>query len=298
MGYRSIVITDEVKKLSTKYEQLEIIKENDRYTIPLEDLNFILIDNRNLLITTPLLTKLSEYNIELFITDQKHLPIGIYIPYVSYFEPLKILQLQISQSDKLKNYLWKMIIKSKIQNQAKVLSILLERDFNWRALLDQVKIGDSSNVEAIASKRYFRELLGSQFSRRNNSEINAWLNYGYAIVRSLIAKEIAVKGLLGCWGVHHKNQFNKFNLADDFIEPFRPIVDLFVLLNFEGELTSLSKHKLVNILHLDCKVNNKKYAVLNAVRLLLDSYIDVLQTSNYKLIKLPQVLNISYHKYE
>ena len=191
-------------------------------------------------------------------------------------------------------------MEQKILNQKTVLDILsIKNDLNQYC--GTVLSGDSSNIEALVASKYFKHMFGSKFTRQDETEsVNSMLNYGYAIIRGAISRSIVAHGLQPFLGIHHKSILNNFNLADDLIEVFRPLVDLYVVsknLLLEKELTPKIKCQLLNLLNVDMLFDNKKLCMSDCIDKVVSSYVKCL-TDNVQFIKLPKIILISEHKYE
>lgn len=167
-------------------------------------------------------------------------------------------------------------------------------------LSKKVKSGDTDNIEGYAAKKYFGKLFSEDFIRRDDAVINSMLNYGYAVVRACIAKYIAIYGLEPSIGLFHHSELNNFNLADDLIEPFRPIVDLYVSqynLAEATELTKKMKAGLIQLLNVDVSIDEKKQSVNYAIEQVVQSLIRTYKSEADELI-LPNLLPIKVHSYE
>lgn len=167
-------------------------------------------------------------------------------------------------------------------------------------LIKQVNSGDTLNKEAVAAKAYFSSLFGKEFSREIDNIYNACLNYGYSIIRGAIARSIVTFGYLPAIGMHHKNELNNYNLVDDFIEPFRPIVDLWVKTNIEkdNEFNKDRRAGLVNLLNANVLMQGKTQSVNNAINIMIASYTTAINKNDYKKLELPEILPIKIHSYE
>ena len=155
-------------------------------------------------------------------------------------------------------------------------------------------------MEAIAAKGYFSTLYGKGFNRNYDNIYNAALNYGYSIIRGAIARTIVSYGYMPSIGIHHKSELNNYNLADDFIEPFRPIVDLWVKLNIneEIEFDKYVRANLVNLLNVNVRIQGKLQSVNNAINIMIASYTTAINQKDYKKLELPEVLPLEIHCYE
>ena len=298
MGYRVIFLANPVA-LSVKNEQL-LIDNGEITKIPLEDIECIVADTLRLNITAYLLSKFSEYTISFYVTDQSHHPCGVFLPVSRHSRHMSVLQSQIDMTLPTKKKLWKQIIYQKIENQATVLK--LSNNNCWDeidCIKYKVKPGDSENMEAVAASKYFRLLFGKIFTRAQETGVNAALNYGYAILRGTIEKYLIAYGYEPALGIFHKSTLNNFNLADDLIEPYRPLVDLFVKQYAEDdeELTTARKAQLVNLLNADVIIDTKLYACAKAIELTVSSLSSFIQRGKEGLL-LPSVIELEQHSYE
>lgn len=297
MGYINIYVANDAR-LYIKNSQLFLENDEIKKDYPIEDINSIMIENLNTTISTYTLSKCSEFGILIFICDQSHLPCGVVLPFCGHYQILSVYNAQVSLSKPLQKQLWQTIIKNKIENQNEVLNIFGKFD-KLKQLKNKVLSGDAGNSEAKASLIYFKELFGKSFKRRDENFINACLNYGYAIVRGFIARSIVVHGLLPYIALFHTNQYNAFNLADDIIEIFRPVVDLLVKSKFENfyELSSKVKALLFGIINYDVLIDGQKQTVSNAIEMVVESYVKSLKESK-NLLKQVYICGLSEHKYE
>lgn len=217
-----------------------------------------------------LLAELAKHGICLFSCDESHMPCGAYFPFLSYYQSSHMAKLQIEMRKPLQNRLWQELVRVKIQNQALCLKILqrqgVEKLF---AYSKKVVSGDKGNIEAAAANHYFK-MLFSSFSRKNDEDLrNIFLNYGYAILRACIARSLVGVGLLPCFGLHHANMFNAYNLADDIIEPYRPFVDFSVYTLFqENSIENINtqyKNQLARVLTKQIMIEESEVTVLKAI---------------------------------
>ena len=201
-------------------------------------------------------------------------------------------------SKPLQKQLWKNIIENKIKNQDRVLN-LIGKNGVLKELGDTVLSGDSLNNEAKASLIYFKELFGENFIRRDEeNSINAFLNYGYSIIRSFIARSIVSHGLMPFLGVFHCNQYNQFNLADDLVEVFRPLIDLFVIKNYKGQiLDSKEKAKLLNLVNYNVLIEGQIQTLSYAIEIFVQSYLKSLKEGK-NFLKEVEIIDLEIHKYE
>lgn len=299
MSYRNIFIANEAK-LKLKNKQL-IVFNGEEISFHIEDIRSIVVDNPYTSLTSKLIAKLADEGICLIICDDKHIPSCELLPIGAYCRMNKRINLQFSQSKPKLKRIWQKIVQSKINNQAKCLEInKIDEAKTLYGISKNVVSGDSTNREGYAARLYFKMLFGNDFTRDNENFVNAALNYGYAILRSFIAKTIVAYGLEPSLGIHHKNQLNQYNLADDIIESYRPIVDNFVYQNHTqwGEKFSASqKAQLQLLLNSATVIDANHHSVANAIELTIQSIILSFENEDVKL-KLPDLIDTSYFNYD
>ena len=223
---RIIDVCQESARLSCKLDNLVIEAGDENVAIPFKDIAALVLSNQQVLITQPVLSSLSRHNIVLVICDERHMPCGMILPLFSHYAQTQVFEIQASLSAPSKKRVWRSLIIAKIMAQAKVLALIHGEDFGLCRMAQEVKSGDTTNVEGKAARRYWISLFHPNFKRDYQSaDENAMLNYGYALVRGLVARALCASGLHPCLGVHHHHRSNPFALADDFIEPLRPFVD-------------------------------------------------------------------------
>ncbi len=293
MGWRIIQITKPCR-LSVKDKQLLYSpQEGDELKIPLEDISVLILENKQISLNNYLLSELSEYDIVLFSCDSSHLPSGTFYPFHNHSRYSEISWLQIEMSEPLKKRIWQEIVKSKINNQALCLEIFnCPNVQKLKEIAKLVQSGDAKNAEAFAANIYWKSLFES-FNRSDDADIrNSALNYGYAIIRGCMARAIVGAGLLPCFGVHHANKLNQFNLVDDLMEPFRPFIDYQVnkmLFADKAELTSVDKNYLIGALTLNCIFNNEEVNLLKACELMATSLVRSIKNKDAKYMELPKL---------
>jgi len=299
MPFRNVFIQNKAY-VSTKDEQL-IIRTDDEYSIPIEDINAILLESRQITITSGAMSKLARYGAAVFICDEKHLPCGVYYPMAQHSRELKWLSLQVSQSKPKLKRLWQQVVRRKILNQAACLEMCMGNGGEKLAsIAEKVQSGDSGNVEAYAANYYFRKLFGESFTRHSPCLHNYALNYGYAILRGIVARTLAIYGFNAALGMHHCNMLNNFNLADDLLEPLRPLVDFYVRLNIpddKEELDSRKKHELLNLLNMEVEIGGKKHSTTYAVDIMIQSLGRCFENAT-KQLSLPSLIGLSLHIYD
>ena len=295
MAWRVVAIENPAR-LSVRDNQLVIVQEIES-TLPIEDIDALILDNYGSTITTNLLTALATKGTTTVICDEKHLPASVLLPYSQHSRQAKVSRQQLSMSQPLKKQLWQQIIISKITNQADVLRYRGLDDSTLRSLSNDVKSGDTSNRESIAARIYFDQILGDA-TRRKPTWHNAALNYGYAMVRSHIARHIAARGLIASQGLFHHNELNSFNLADDLIEPYRAVVDMYILENVaphhtgdpDSGLTKHDRQLAIDILNYYVIMNGKKFTVRHSVERTVESFIECIETKEASKLLLPKIV--------
>ncbi len=300
MGYRNIKIESSIG-LHIKNSQLIIGDKG--ISFPLEDINCVLIENQSVTVSSYMLQEFAKNEIALYVCDEKHLPNAVLLPLVKHSRHFKMLTRQIEVGKPLIKRLWQQIIVCKIKNQALCLKEMELDDYDkLLAMTKEVQSGDKTHVEAKAAAYYFRALYGDDFTRDNECIINSAMNYAYAIIRGLIARSIVCYGLEPSLGMFHHSELNSFNLADDLIEVFRPLVDLYVASHFDiaevdSDLTPQIKRDLFNIINYDMSVKGDKRIISNCIDMLVYSYSGAIQ-GNRTDLELPELIPLQVHSYE
>ena len=243
-------------------------------TIPIEDIGVVVLDNKRITITQGVLEALLENNCAVITCNESHLPIGMHLPLVGNTTQTERMRFQIEASLPLKKQLWQQTISAKIQNQAAVLKQMRGTEVrNMLKWASEVKSGDSENLEARAAVYYWQNAFPmiENFTRsREGVSPNNLLNYGYAILRAIVARALVSSGLLTTLGIHHRNKYNAYCLAADIMEPYRPYVDRLVMQLYDKypnceELTKELKAELLQIPVLDVVISGKKSPLMIAV---------------------------------
>ena len=260
--------------LSTKNNQLVVELRDEKRTtktIPIEDLGVVILENPQITLTSNLLEQMLDNKVAVITCNSKYMPSGMFLPFESNSEQTERIRTQLEASIPLKKQLWQQTIKQKIGNQAAVLEKLGVNAARLKNLKDDVLSGDTTNCEGQAASHYWSNIFGGYFVRsRDPQSPNAQLNYGYAILRSVVARALTASGMLPTSGIFHRNKYNAFCLADDIMEPYRPYVDWLVLqLPDLGEstegLTREHKIELLKIPQLDIEINGVTRPLFHAV---------------------------------
>lgn len=237
--------------LSYTNNLIKIKTEENENTVCFDDIDTILIENYHTTISTALLAQLSKADISVIFCDEKFMPSSILLGINKNSRTTKVQKSQVLLSKAKLNQIWQKIVYSKVENQSKILKIFNIKENYLDSLLPRVKSNDKEYIEATAAAYYFKELFDNDFTRNSlTDERNSALNFGYTVFRSSICRYLIAYGLNPSFGIHHSSELNAFNLADDLIEPFRPIVDLYVKRNIkkDTELSSSIKIELLKLL--------------------------------------------------
>lgn len=254
------------------------IKKQAEITKPIEDIGVVVLDNRCITITQGLLESLLENNCAVITCDSHSLPVGLTLPLYGNSTQNERFREQLDASQPLKKQLWQQTIKMKISNQAAVLATCTGKNsptmLRWA---DDVRSGDPDNVEGRAAAYYWKNLFAGidsleDFTRSREGEApNNLLNYGYAILRAIVARALVSSGMLPTLGIHHHNRYNAYCLADDIMEPYRPYVDelVYSIVKDKGinslDLSKDVKAQLLSIPTLDVVIGGKRSPLMVAV---------------------------------
>lgn len=282
MSHRVIYI-EKCEYLRLYLDNLKVEYKDDELLLPISDIQILVIDNYKSSLTVPLINKLTENNVCTIICGIDHLPKSYIFPMNGHFSQSGNINKQIHWNENKKSILHQKIVKAKIYNQIEILKKnnksfpVIQKMFQF---YDEVELDDKTNREGLAAKIYFREMFGENFIRFDEDIINAGLNYGYSIFRSLISSIIVAKGYLPNIGIFHKGKQNMFNLSDDIIEVFRPIVDDYVLNNMVDDILFKQEHResLIQLTNKKVKIDNRKQTIPNAIHIYLENIFKELES--------------------
>lgn len=269
--------------------------QGEENKIPVADIYTLLLENVHTRISVYALQYLSRRGVNIVCCDDKYMPACNVIPFIEHYRPYGVLKKQLALTAEFKALIWQRIVKAKILNQyyaaasAGVDSRVTER---LQQLAEEVLPGDIGNREAIAAKMFFRSLYGCDFTRFADDVLNYAMNYGYTIIRSAVARSLIAYGYNCVLGVHHINENNAFNLADDFMEPFRPIVDEWVQAHNDelvDELSKQNKLALVNLLNVEVNWNNKIMKLHNAIDKYIASFTTAIDKADINKLLIPKL---------
>nr|WP_268870359.1 type II CRISPR-associated endonuclease Cas1 [Companilactobacillus nodensis] len=279
-----IVHVKESEILRLRLDNLEIVKKDNKYRIPISDISMVILEGNRTKITTKLLSSLSQNNVGLVICDDNYLPVGLYLPYGQYHHYSKRVIEQAAWTEKQKGDAWQRIIKQKMDNQiafAEYNGVEQDRLELMKDLVDDLQSGDKTNREGPVAKVYFDSLYGNSFTRDNDDVVNAAMNFGYAVIRSCMARVVVGNGLVTMLGIFHRNEFNSFNLVDDLMEPYRALMDYWIntfVVSDEKYLSYEMRLKIIKFMMQEIIVNGKKMKITNSMESLVGSFISTMSS--------------------
>ncbi len=283
--------------LSVEHRALKLDFRDDdggTFRIPLEDLAYLILDTPDITLSGRLLAGLAEANTLVLGVDARHLPVWTSLPWTRYHRQGEILNIQLNATVPQKKQLWKRIVETKIKAQARCLHT---NNLNGADTLDNiamhVRSGDPDNTEARAARRYWSHLFPTKNFRRHADDLpNAMLNYAYAILRAAIARQLCATGYIPQLGIHHTSLSNAYNLADDLIEPYRPIADHFVLRVLsatppDAPFSTDHRRALAQMLECDLWIEDEVYSLLPAIEVTVNSLKTSLQNKEPAWLAFP-----------
>ncbi len=299
---KKTILIENKSSITTKNLQLVIKSEIRESTIPMEDIGFLVLDHPEIYLSLPTMNLLVENNASIIICANNHLPNGMFLNLNSHHIQQEIFKNQIEASIPLKKQLWQQTIIEKITNQGQLLQRITKDKNTFEFLAAKVLSGDTSNMEGVAAQFYWKnfpfpnqEKEGIKRERYGDYP-NNFLNYGYAILRAATARALSGSGLLNTLGIHHKSKYNAFALADDIMEPFRPVVDekVFELMQKydEQELNTVLKSEILQILTRTVYFKDEKSPLMVGLQKTASS-VQQCFTGNRKKIKYPKLWSLT-----
>ena len=281
-----------------RMQQSQLVVEypdsNETKSVAIEDIGIVIIDHQQVSVTHGLMNALIGNNAAVLWCDNHHLPNGLVLPMSANHVFTEKLRYQLDASEPLKKQLWKQTVQMKINNQAKVLQLSGKNTDNMKYWSDSVGSGDPDNYEARAAAYYWKNIFedNAQFTRHRFGDApNNLLNYGYAILRAVVARSLVASGCLPAVGIFHRNKYNAFCLADDIMEPYRPYVDVLVLKildeegdNFDGELTKEIKQQLLQVPAIDVMIEGEKSPLMVAMQRTTASLMKCFEGESRKIL--------------
>jgi CRISPR-associated protein Cas1 len=294
MAWRGVHITQPAR-LSLADGQIVVSRDDGRIRLPLEDIAWMVIDTPRVMLSSALISACMDAGMLVVTTDQTHTPSGVILPFHRHHRQAEIAAAQVSMSAPLKKRLWQVIVQRKIMNQGATL-IGCERDpAALMAMARLVGSGDPDNIEARAARTYWPRLFTDFIRDDASDKRNALLNYGYAVVRSAVARALVAFGLLPAFGVNHASITNAFNLADDVVEPFRPFIDHMVWVLTErgtvkdGQTTVAERQKLASCLLEKAIVGRETVSLLVATERAAESMVRAIEANSAAMLLLPRM---------
>jgi CRISPR-associated protein Cas1 len=299
---KKTILIENKTSITAKNLQLVIKSDIRESTIPIEDIGFLVLDHPEIYLSLPAMNLMVENNTAVIICGKNHLPNGMFLNLNSHHIQQEVFKSQINASIPLKKQLWQQTIIEKITNQGILLAKITEKKNSFEFLASKVLSGDTTNMEGVAAQQYWKSLplasaegIGIKRERYGDYP-NNFLNYGYAILRAATARALSGSGLLNTLGIHHKSKYNAFALADDIMEPFRPLIDekVFEMMqNFdEQELTTKIKAELLQVLTRTVYFKEEKSPLMVALQKTASSLQQCFM-GNRKKIKYPQLWNLT-----
>lgn len=284
MSWRIIVISKRAK-LDLQLGKM-VVRSDEITKIVLSEISTIIIESTAVSVTASLISELAKRKIKVIFCDEKRNPSCELVNYYGSHDTSNKIRKQIAWKQQTKEAIWTEIVTDKIRKQKDLLELLRRKE---SALLDtylkEITWNDGTNREGHAAKVYFNSLFGLDFTRTEDSLINAALNYGYSVLMSAFAREIVASGYLTQLGIFHDNMFNQFNLASDLMEPFRILIDREVLMMTLEVFQHSEKMQLVNVLNHEVRIDGKVQYVNNAIKIYCKSVFDALSEDDSALIR-------------
>lgn len=292
MPQRTICIQNPAR-LSVKDSALSIEQGGElRGQIPLEDIWVLIVETHQAQITTAALSRMVDEGIGVMLCGRDHMPNGLLLPIGAHSRHAAIVENQLAISKPLQKRLWQRIVQAKISNQAAALALTGKDSSKVASIAKEVFSGDTTNRESVAATAYFKGML--PMGGRREGPYSYALDYGYTVLRAGIGRTAVAGGWLVSRGLFHHNNLNAFNLVDDLIEPFRPVVDLLVVQEgLYGDLTPGVRKTLASIFEYEVRFDGQTLSVQSAIEAEIDSLKHAVLEADAKLLKLPEVLPLN-----
>ncbi len=286
MSWRTVVVNG-YAKLDYKLDYLVVRKQEGTSRIYIGEIGLLIIESTTISLTTRLLSELVKNKVKIIFCDEKKNPQSEVTPYYGAHDTSMKIKEQMKWGSDIKTKVWTEIVREKLNNQLYHLNLLKKEEEGnlLRQYISELAPGDKTNREGHAAKVYFNAIFGMNFTRNEDSSTNAALNYGYSILLSCFNREIVSNGYITQIGLFHDNRFNQFNLASDFMEPFRILVDKKVVRMKPKEFGKDEKVKLISILNDDVLIEQKMHNVNNAIKIYCRSLFEALNKEDVAYIK-------------
>ncbi len=288
MSWRTVVIANRCK-LDYKMGYM-VVRGEETKRVFLDEVCVIIIENPAVSLTGCLLSVLTEKKIKVIFCDEKRNPSSELVPFYGCYDCSSKIKHQIAWDDNIKGAVWTEIVSEKIRNQSRLLQEKgrLSEAGLLQSYLEQMEFADTTNREGHAAKVYFNALFGKDFSRNRDCDINAALDYSYAVLLSAVNREVVSCGYLTQLGIFHDNTFNHFNLSCDLMEPFRVFFDRHVINDEFIVFDPAARLSIVSMLHKDFTIEGRKQTLLNTIKIYVRSVFDALNERDTALIKFPE----------
>lgn len=284
MSWRTVVVASSAK-LDYQLGYL-VVRKEDVTKIHINEIAMVIIESTAVSLTAALLSEMMKRKIKVIFCDEKRNPSSELIPYYGSHDTSIKIKNQIDWSVEIKEAVWTEIVTEKIRKQAEHLRYWNRQEAGMlEQYIGEIEFGDVTNREGHAAKVYFNALFGMDFTRTAENNINAALNYGYGILLSAFNREIVANGYITQIGLFHNNMFNQFNLGSDLMEPFRPIVDLWVKNMRLDTFEHAEKMEILRMLQKEVLIAGRKEYVSNAIKIYCKSIFDALSDKDTSLIK-------------
>lgn len=289
MTWRVVVIENRAK-LEFKLNYLIVRQDGNKvHKIYMKDISHVIVNTTEASITFALLNEIVKNKIKLIFCDEKRNPAAEISPFYSSYNTSEKIRSQMKWDDYIKGDIWQLIVKEKIKNQMHLLESCKKNEYKMLGkYMEEVACKDSTNREGHAAKVYFNALFGKDFSRSDDSNRNAALNYGYSILLSSINRHVVSNGYITQIGIFHDNMFNQFNLSSDLIEPWRVLVDHKVYHNDEKIFDKEQKLEMINLINDVVIIDNKATRVNQALDIYVRSVFDALNNRDISLVRFPK----------
>ncbi len=280
--------------MSLNRGQLRVERDDETLSVPVEDIAVCVLEHRGVTVSAALLSSLCAAGAAVAVCDGRHMPNGLMLPFHTHSRQSQVAAIQAGWSAPFRKRAWQNIVRAKIANQAHCLTRRgVEQGGNLRKMVRLVESGDAKNREAQAARVYWPALMGKGFIRGAGDLPNAFLNYGYAVVRACVARSLVGAGLLPCFGLHHDNGLNGFNLADDVIEPFRPFVDdmtagLTAGRDHAEDLGKEDRAALAELPAVQVLIGGELQTILNAAHVAAESLVRATRDKDTSALRLPE----------
>ena len=284
MSWRTIIVSNTAK---LDYQLgFMVVRGEETVKVHINEIEMLIVESTAVSFTAYLMNELIKNKVKVIFCDEKRNPSSELLPYYGSHDTSAKIRHQMEWTKENKAAIWTEIVTEKIRKQAEHLQDRFKKEaVLLYQYIEEMAFGDETNREGHAAKVYFNALFGKDFSRTEESPVNAALNYGYSIILSLFTREVVSNGYITQVGLFHDNMFNQFNLACDLMEPYRPIIDRFVIEMNPVQFEKEEKHKMITVLNKEVVIDGRKEMLGKAVKIYTRSVFDALNDQDISLIK-------------